>query len=204
MIPDSPGAARCPGESFFIGCRKTAHGEELRVFRLHTIRLMSAVREDTERKDENAEDSAGYGYRRRHRRRGLLGVPAARAAVRAARRPTVCGESEKRAAGADALCRAAGRQVPVVAGPDRPLQPIPLYPTPEGAGALALHDPLAAAAVFHPELLRFARGFVRVETARRDRMAETAFTPDAGGNVEIARSVEKKNFYALLSSTLNK
>lgn len=35
-------------------------------------------------------------------------------------------------------------------------------------------------------------------------MAETAFTPDAGGNVEIARSVEKKNFYALLSSTLNK
>ena len=83
MIPDSPGAARCPGESFFIGCRKTAHGEELRVFRLHTIRFMSAVREDTERKDENAEDSAGYGYRRRHRRRGLLGVPAARAAVRA-------------------------------------------------------------------------------------------------------------------------
>lgn len=62
----------------------------------------------------------------------------------------------------------------------------------------------AAAAVFHPELLRFARGFVRVETARRDRMAETAFTPDAGGNVEIARSVDKKNFYALLSSTLNK
>ena len=153
MIPDSPGAARCPGESFFIGCRKIAHGEELRVFRLHTIRLISAVREDTERKDENAEDSAGYGYRRRHRRRGLLGVPAARAAV-----TTVCGESEKR----------------------------------------------AAAAVFHPELLRFARGFVRVETARRDRMAETAFTPDAGGNVEIARSVEKKNFYALLSSTLNK
>lgn len=97
-----------------------------------------------------------------------------------------------------------GRRVPVVAGLDRPLQPIPLYPTPEGAGALTLHDPLAAAAVFHPELLRFARGFVRVETARRDRMAETAFTPDAGGKVEIARSVEKKNFYALLSSTLNK
>lgn len=62
----------------------------------------------------------------------------------------------------------------------------------------------ATGAVFHPELLRFARGFVRVETARRDGMAETAFTPDAGGNVEIARSVEKKNFYALLSSTLNK
>lgn len=138
------------------------------------------------------DDAVCLAYLLREPQCALLGVT------------TVCGESEKRAAGADALCRAAGRQVPVVAGLDRPLQPIPLYPTPEGAGALTLHDPLAAAAVFHPELLRFVRGFVRVETARRDRMAETAFTPDAGGNVEIARSVEKKNFYALLSSTLNK
>ena len=28
----------------------------------------------------------------------------------------VCGEPEKRAAGADAICRATGRQVPMVAG----------------------------------------------------------------------------------------
>lgn len=50
---------------------------------------------------------------------------------------TVCGEPEKRAAVADAICRAAGKTVPVVAGLDTTLQPVPVYPTPEGAGALA-------------------------------------------------------------------
>lgn len=49
---------------------------------------------------------------------------------------TVCGESERRAMAADAICRAAGREVPIVAGEDLPLRPIPVYPTPEGAGAL--------------------------------------------------------------------
>lgn len=49
---------------------------------------------------------------------------------------TVCGEPEKRAAVADAICRVAGRQVPIVAGLDTTLQPVPLYPTPEGAGVL--------------------------------------------------------------------
>ena len=49
---------------------------------------------------------------------------------------TVCGEPEKRAAVADAICRAAGKQVPIVAGLDTTLQPIPVYPTPDGAEAL--------------------------------------------------------------------
>ncbi len=49
---------------------------------------------------------------------------------------TVCGDSENRAAVADAICKAAGRKIPIVAGLDLPLQPIPFYPTPEGAGAL--------------------------------------------------------------------
>ena len=49
---------------------------------------------------------------------------------------TVCGESEKRAAVADAICKASGVNVPIVAGMDSTLQPIPLYPTPDGAGAL--------------------------------------------------------------------
>lgn len=51
---------------------------------------------------------------------------------------TVCGEPEKRAAVADAVCRAAGRQVPIVAGLDSTMQPIPVYPVPDGAAALAL------------------------------------------------------------------
>ena len=35
-----------------------------------------------------------------------------------------------------AICRAAGRSVPIVAGTDKTLQPVPVYPTPEGAYAL--------------------------------------------------------------------
>lgn len=143
------------------------------------------------------DDAVCLAYLLREPQCALLGVT------------TVCGESEKRAAGA--LARWPHRPFERGDAPgllrglfvmngyfgEAPL-PEPWY------NWNAWADPLAAAAVFHPELLRFVRGFVRVETARRDRMAETAFTPDAGGNVEIARSVEKKNFYALLSSTLNK
>ena len=50
---------------------------------------------------------------------------------------TVCGDPELRAAVADALCRAEGREIPIVAGTDRTLSPVPVYPRPEGAGALA-------------------------------------------------------------------
>ncbi len=49
---------------------------------------------------------------------------------------TVSGESEKRAAIADAICKAAGRDIPIVAGLDTTLQPVPIYPTPGGADAL--------------------------------------------------------------------
>ena len=49
---------------------------------------------------------------------------------------TVCGEPEKRAAVADAICQAAGKNVPIVAGLDITMQPVPIYPTPEGACAL--------------------------------------------------------------------
>ena len=54
---------------------------------------------------------------------------------------TVCGEPEKRAAVADAICRAAGRQVPIVAGVETPLQPGPPFPPPDGAGAPAEGGP---------------------------------------------------------------
>lgn len=49
---------------------------------------------------------------------------------------TVCGQSEKRAAVADALCRCAGEDIPIVAGLSTPLSPVPVYPTPDGAAAL--------------------------------------------------------------------
>ncbi|MBS4220980.1 nucleoside hydrolase [Bacillus sp. FJAT-49711] len=49
---------------------------------------------------------------------------------------TVCGEPEKRAAVADAICKSAGKDIPIVAGLDTTLQPVPVYPTPDGARAL--------------------------------------------------------------------
>ncbi|MBY7142570.1 nucleoside hydrolase [Virgibacillus sp. NKC19-3] len=50
---------------------------------------------------------------------------------------TVCGESEKRAAIADAICKTVDREIPIIAGFDTTLQPVPVYPTPDGASALA-------------------------------------------------------------------
>lgn len=256
---------------------------------------------------------------------------------------TVCGQPEKRAAVADAICRAAGREVPIVAGLDSTMQPVPIYPTPEGAGALenwphntyekgdapaflyqkirknpgetvllgignmtniatlfrsypdaagllkglyvmngyfggeplpepwynwnswadplasqivfgaraavhravplevtqqltveaerageifradsdltravlgfggawlesagklTLHDPLAAVAIFHPDICGFERGFVTVETARESYMGGTVFHPSPGGNLEIARTVDRERFYHILGTTL--
>lgn len=256
---------------------------------------------------------------------------------------TVCGESEKRASVADAICRTTGKSVPIVAGLDISMQPIPVYPTPDGAAALknwkhseftkgnaaeflykiikdnshevtliaignmtniatlfqkypdasgllkglfvmngyfgteklpdpcwnwnswadpsasgivfgaavalhrvipldvtdmltidaqsaskllpansplmraifdfgnawltnsnklTLHDPLAAISVFYPDICKFERGFVKVETKETERMGETRFTPDDNGNAEIARTVDKMYFYRILSETL--
>ena len=257
---------------------------------------------------------------------------------------TVCGEPEKRAAVADAICKAAGVKMPIVAGTDTTLQPIPIYPTPEGAAALknwrhdmftksdateflyekirenphevillgignmtniamlfrahpdaprllkglyvmngyfgseplpdpyynwnswadpsasaivfsaragvhraiplevtdmltvkaeeaekflradsdlmkaifdfgnawlqssdklTLHDVLAAVSIFYPDICRYERGVVNVETELQSNMGATVFTPSAEGNVEIAVSVNKERFYRILSTILN-
>lgn len=72
------------------------------------------------------DDAVCLAYLLREPRCELLGIT------------TVCGEPEKRAAVADAICRAAGREIPIVAGLDTTLQPVPVYPTPDGAEALPL------------------------------------------------------------------
>lgn len=256
---------------------------------------------------------------------------------------TVCGEPETRAAVADAICRTTGKQIPIVAGLDSTMQPVPVYPTPDGAGALefwqhstyekadapaflyqkikenphevvligignmtniatmfvtypdaagllkglyvmngyfdteplpepyynwnswadplaskvvfrshtavhrviplevtdrltieseqaeilfrsdsnlmkavfsfgnawlesskklTLHDPLAAISIFYPDICRFERGNVQVETEQESNMGGTAFIPSSNGNVEIARTVDREQFYRILSSTL--
>lgn len=257
---------------------------------------------------------------------------------------TVCGEPEKRASVADAICQAVGKTIPITAGLDSTMQPVPVYPTPDGAGSLehwrhntypkgdapaflyrkikenpheivligignmtnnatlfhtypdaagllkglyvmngyfgseplpepyynwnswadplaskivfasrvavhrviplgvtgtltldareaetffradndlmkavldfgsawlkssgklTLHDPLAAVCVFHPEICGYARGSVQVETQLVSDMGGTSFLPSAGGNVEIAGTVDRERFYRILSAVLN-
>ncbi len=256
---------------------------------------------------------------------------------------TVCGEPEKRASIADAICRAANKEIPIIAGLDSTMQPVPVYPTPDGAEALkfwqhstyekadapaflyhkikenpheiiligignmtniatlfttypdaakllkglyvmngyfgtellpepyynwnswadplaskivfsactavhravplevtdrltikaeeaeilfradsdlmkavfsfgnawlesseklTLHDPLAAMCVFHPSVCRFECGNVQVETEQENNMGGTTFTPSINGNIEIAKSVDREQFYHILSNTL--
>lgn len=256
---------------------------------------------------------------------------------------TVCGKPEIRASVADAICQTAGRKIPIVAGLDSTMQPVPVYPTPDGAGALefwphntyekadapaflyqeikenpheivligignmtniatlfctypdavgllkglyvmngyfdeaplpepyynwnawadplaskivfasdvavhraiplevtdtltieakqaaillssdsdlmkaifsfgnawlksserlTLHDPLAAVCVFYPDICRFERGNVQVETELENNMGGTSFIPSPQGNVEIARMVNREKFYRILSATL--
>jgi hypothetical protein len=73
----------------------------------------------------------------------------------------------------------------------------------DDAGKLTLHDPLAAACVFHEELCTFERGFVSIEIEDERTMAATHFTPVADGNIELARSVDVEKFYAVLNGTLH-
>jgi purine nucleosidase len=50
---------------------------------------------------------------------------------------TVSGEVEKRAMVADAICKVAGKSIPIFAGADKPMLPSTMYPTPDGAVKLS-------------------------------------------------------------------
>ena len=72
----------------------------------------------------------------------------------------------------------------------------------QSAGKLTLHDPLAAACIFYPDLCNYEKGFVQVETEQESRMGGTVFTPSADGNVEIAKDVNIERFYRVLCAAL--
>src|SRR5699024_6122840 len=56
--------------------------------------------------------------------------------------------------------------------------------------------------VFHPDICSFERGNVQVETNFESNMGGTSFVPSQKGNVEIARTVDREQFYRILSTTL--
>ena len=51
----------------------------------------------------------------------------------------------------------------------------------ESSEKLTLHDPLAAVSVFHPDICRFERGNVQVETKQESDMGGTAFISSTNG-----------------------
>ena len=72
----------------------------------------------------------------------------------------------------------------------------------KSSGKLTLHDPLAAVSIFYPEICQFERGSVQVETRLESNMGGTTFIPSQKGNVEIARTVDREQFYRILSAAL--
>ena len=100
---------------------------------------------------------------------------------------TVCGEPEKRAAVADAICRAAGKQIPITAGLDSTMQPVPVYPTPDGAEALkywphGVYEKADAAAFLYQKIKENPHEVVLIGIGNMTNIA-TLFTacPDAAG-----------------------
>lgn len=73
----------------------------------------------------------------------------------------------------------------------------------KSAGKLTLHDPLVAVSIFYPDICSYEKGTVWVETEQDYNMGGAIFTPNLSGNIEIARTVNRKQFYHILSTTLN-
>lgn len=100
---------------------------------------------------------------------------------------TVCGEPEKRASVADAICQAAGRVIPIAAGLDTTMQPVPVYPTPDGAAALEhwLHrnyEKTDAPAFLYQKIKEHPKEIVLIGIGNMTNIATLFCTrPDAAG-----------------------
>jgi purine nucleosidase len=62
---------------------------------------------------------------------------------------------------------------------------------------MTFHDPLAATALFNPNLCTYKRGYVKIDvnTENEKRYGITTFTPDDFGNCELAISVDINKFF---------
>ncbi|MBQ8141479.1 MAG: nucleoside hydrolase [Clostridia bacterium] len=72
------------------------------------------------------------------------------------------------------------------------------------ATKMIFHDPLAAMAVFHPEVCTYKRGNVKVDVSNPDTLGRTLFEERNDGMHEIAVTVDKDKFFELYLNTVNK
>jgi inosine-uridine nucleoside N-ribohydrolase len=61
---------------------------------------------------------------------------------------------------------------------------------------ITFHDPLAAVALWQPDLCGWTRGTVHVETASPELGGLTSFQPDPAGHHEVALDVNAERFFA--------
>lgn len=128
---------------------------------------------------------------------------------------TVTEVENQRAQLASALCRIAGRDVPIY--PGLPLLVPPRQTTVPQVVALdrwshatafpqttevTFHDPLAAAALFEPSLCAFQRGHTEIELENPKMLGKTYWTPQEEGPQEIAVSVDAAHFFDHFFSVL--
>lgn len=60
---------------------------------------------------------------------------------------------------------------------------------------LHFHDPLAAVAIFNPEVCQYSRGDVQVELDDKTLLGVTHFKPSADGNIRVATAVDNAMFF---------
>ncbi|MGM7722840.1 nucleoside hydrolase [Metabacillus sp. Hm71] len=60
---------------------------------------------------------------------------------------------------------------------------------------MTFHDPLVAACLFEPQLCKYQRGFIQVESYNQQKLGMMSFLEDARGNCEIATSVDRYGFF---------
>jgi inosine-uridine nucleoside N-ribohydrolase len=65
-----------------------------------------------------------------------------------------------------------------------------------GGDGIMFHDPLAAAAIFDPQIVELDRGRITVETDSTHLRGVTRWQPDPAGNVRYAMSVNAPAFFA--------
>lgn len=73
-----------------------------------------------------------------------------------------------------------------------------------GAAAMIFHDPLAAVAVFHPEVCEYKRGVAHISTDINNEAGYSTFKENADGYHEIAVSVDRDKFFEIYLGTVNK
>ncbi len=69
---------------------------------------------------------------------------------------------------------------------------------------MIFHDPLAAMAIFHPDICTYKKGNVSIDVTNPDTLGRTLFEETEDGNHEIAVTVDRDRFFEKYLETVNR